>query len=219
MSSAEPSKPEAQTSNKQRHTADEEVSCTFATIREMLFDRGLDVSSFDTDKQLNLAEVLEKSHLTSVFEVDIHSAKVRVIYNLNIKYKGQDINKLKKPPVLLDDDLDDDVKNDWQFIIVTRDLPIQGKPLLANDNTEIFKIEELLINVSRHNLVPKHIPIRNPDEIKKILQNYKSTLQQFPLILNTDVQARYLALKPGELVRIERPSPSAGTYVTYRSCV
>jgi DNA-directed RNA polymerase subunit H (RpoH/RPB5) len=151
--------------------------------------------------------------------VDIHSAKVRVIYNLNIKYKGPDINKLKKPPVLIDDDVEDgNDNNKWQFIIVTRDLPIQGKPM-ASDNTEIFKIEELLINVSRHALVPKHIPIRNPDEIKKILQEYKSTPQQFPQILRTDMQARYLALKPGELVRILRPSPSAGTYEIYRSCV
>lgn len=208
--------------NKQRLTADEEVSRTFATVREMLTDRGLDVSSFDTDRHLEVHEVVEKSHLTNVFEVDVHSAKVRVIYNLNSKYKGQDINKLKKAPVHIDDALmekGDDKSSEWQFLVITRELPMQGKSGLADESTQIFKIEELLINVARHSLVPRHIPIRSPDEIKKILQIYSlKTPQQLPLIISTDPQARYLALRPGELVRIERPSPSAGTYVLYRCC-
>ena len=113
----------------------------------------------------------------------------------------------------------DDKSSEWQFLVITRELPMQGKSGLADESTQIFKIEELLINVARHSLVPRHIPIRSPDEIKKILQIYSlKTPQQLPLIISTDPQARYLALRPGELVRIERPSPSAGTYVLYRCC-
>jgi DNA-directed RNA polymerase I, II, and III subunit RPABC1 len=187
----------------------------------MLVDRGLDASSFDTDRQLEVQEVVAKSRLSAVFEVDVHSAKVRVIYNLNTKYKAQDINKLKKQPVRIDDDLEDPAESspsEWQYLIVTRELPMQGKSTV-DENTQLFRIDELLINVSKHSLVPRHIPIRSPDDIKKILQIYSlKTPQQLPLILSTDPQARYLALKPGELVRIERPSPSAGTYVLYRCC-
>lgn len=203
--------------NNQRHTADEEVRRTYATVREMLTDRGLNASSFDTDKLLAVEEVVEKSRRAQIFEIDVHSAKVRVIYNLNVKYKGQDINKLKKPPS--HDEEDEDKSPEWQYLVITRELPMQGKSTLADENMQIFKIEELLINVSKHNLVPRHIPIRAPDEIKKILQIYSlKTPQQLPLILSSDFQARYLAMKPGELVRIERPSPSAGTYVLYRCC-
>ena len=204
--------------NKQRLTSDDEVACTFSTIREMLGDRGLDVSSFDTDRQLEIQEVVAKSRLSAVFEVDVHSAKVRVIYNLNTKHKTQDINKLKKQPVQIDDDPANVQAGEWQYLIVTRELPMQGKSAV-DENTQLFRIDELLINVSHHSSVPRHIPIRSPDEINKILKMYSlKTPQQLPLILSTDPQARYLALKHGELVRIERPSPSAGTYVLYRCC-
>ena len=216
----------AKTSSKQRLTADEEVSRTFATIKEMLTDRGLDVTSFDTDKHLEIQEVVEKSHSAMVFEVDIFSAKMRVIYNLNTKYKTQEINKLKKQPTGIDDDIEDPeqtknvaVASEWQYLVVTRELPMQGKSSV-DENTQIFRIDELLVNITKHVIVPRHIPIRSQEEINSILQMYSLKIpQQVPLIQTSDPIARYLALKPGELVRIERPSPSAGTYVLYRCCV
>lgn len=211
--------------SKQRLTSDKEVARTFSTVREMLKDRGWDVSSFDTDKHLEIESVVEKSRFSTLFEVDVHSAKVRVIYNLNTKFKGQEISKLKKQPVRIDEDveeLEEDSKelssSEWQYLIITRELPMQGKSTV-DDNTQLFRIDELLINVSKHCLVPRHIPIRSPAEIEKIMKIYSLKMpQQLPLILSTDPQARYLALKPGELVRIERPSPSAGTYVLYKCC-
>jgi DNA-directed RNA polymerase subunit H (RpoH/RPB5) len=84
---------------------------------------------------------------------------------------------------------------------------------------QVFEFAELQYNPSRHMLVPSHEPIREEPEIETILRRYRlKTRYQLPLILSTDPMARYLALKPGQLVRIVRQSPSAGTYVLYRCC-
>ena len=44
-------------------------------------------------------------------------------------------------------------------------------------------------------------------------------LSQLPLILKTDPIARWLYAKPGDILRISRPSETAGKYITYRHCV
>ena len=84
---------------------------------------------------------------------------------------------------------------------------------------QVFEFAELQYNLSKHTLVPPHTAIRNEADIDEVLRRYTlKSRYQLPLILSTDPMARYLALKPGQLVRIVRESPSAGTYVLYRCC-
>ena len=107
-----------------------------------------------------------------------------------------------------------------QFIVVSREKPAQGKGVDdPSRDVQLFPIRELQYNVSRHHLVPKHVPMRDEKDIAAVLARYDlKTRYQLPLILVSDPMARYLALKPGQLVTIERPSPSAGTYYAYRCC-
>lgn len=85
---------------------------------------------------------------------------------------------------------------------------------------QVFDMNELQFNAARHSLVPKHEPIRGEAEIDAIIKAcFVKTKFQLPLILSTDTMARYLALKPGELVRITRLSPSAGISTSYRCCI
>jgi len=81
-----------------------------------------------------------------------------------------------------------------------------------------FLVDHLVNNPAEHVLVPKHerVPVGEHPELLKQMYAKKA---QFPLIVfHQDIQARILGLVPGDIVKITRPSPSAGYYVEYRVC-
>jgi DNA-directed RNA polymerase subunit H (RpoH/RPB5) len=189
------------------HNVNNEVQRSFGIIAEMLRDRGEDVSSLSS---VSAEDVVAVAGGRTVFHLDLPSCGVRVIYNLNQRFKLASIRKL----------LDDDSPR--VFIVVCKDRPvasaIKGVAEL-NKDIQLFDLRELQFNVSQHVLQPQFEPVREDAAINEIVKRYDlESRYRLPLILSTDPMARYLALKPGQLVRIIRPSPSAGSYVTYRCC-
>ncbi|XXG88676.1 hypothetical protein AAC387_Pa12g0863 [Persea americana] len=85
-------------------------------------------------------------------------------------------------------------------------------PDIPSFRFELFQEAELVINVSKHVNVPKHV-LLSSDEKSKLLERYKVKETQLPKILVSDVQARYLGACPGQVIRIIRPSPTAGKFV------
>lgn len=74
---------------------------------------------------------------------------------------------------------------------------------------------EKIINITKHYLVPKH-EVLSAEDVEKLLANYKIGRNQLPKILSSDPVAQVLKAKLGDVLKITRPSATAGETVYYR---
>ena len=80
---------------------------------------------------------------------------------------------------------------------------------------EHFKEEDLLVNITRHELVPKHILLSEEEKLV-LLDRYRLKETQLPRMQAQDPVAKYFGLKKGQVVKIIRKSETAGRYASYR---
>jgi DNA-directed RNA polymerase subunit H (RpoH/RPB5) len=113
------------------------------------------------------------------------------------------------------------------ILIILSEMPIsshisnlqQKEKLLESGHIQVFLKSELMYNPSKHELVPKHEKLTE-SEAKQVMDKYNiRTKSQLPSILKTDVMARWLGLRPGDIVKITRYNDTSGEYYYYRCCV
>ena len=106
------------------------------------------------------------------------------------------------------------------FIYQTNVTPSALKlvPSIPPATIETFHEASLVVNITHHELVPKHIKL-SEDEKKELLKRYRLKESQLPRIQRADPVALYLGLKRGEVVKIIRKSETSGRYASYRICM
>lgn len=95
------------------------------------------------------------------------------------------------------------------------------KQIIEYSKTEVFWEHEFMFNLIDHHYIPKHELLEdkyiNGDE--KFFDIYLTSKKKCPKIEVTDPVARYYNMKPGQIVKITRPSITAGYDISYRIVV
>lgn len=92
---------------------------------------------------------------------------------------------------------------------------------LNHDNSKVryFQAASIINNPLKHILVPPHEKVPAEEEAA-LLKSMYATKAQLPLIrFHEDPIARMLGLVPKDIVKITRPSLTAGECILYRLCV
>jgi DNA-directed RNA polymerase subunit H len=74
------------------------------------------------------------------------------------------------------------------------------------------------INIVEHELVPKH-EVLSKEEAEKVLNSFKITKDNLPVILSSDSVLTEIKAKAGDVLRITRKSETAGEAIYYRVVV
>ncbi|ADM11854.2 DNA-directed RNA polymerase I [Encephalitozoon intestinalis ATCC 50506] len=83
---------------------------------------------------------------------------------------------------------------------------------------EIFLVEEMIFNKTKHSWVPPH-RILSREEKEKVFNTLKLGPGDLPRILKSDAIARYYGARQGDVVEIVRKSKTAGESIYYRIVV
>jgi DNA-directed RNA polymerase subunit H (RpoH/RPB5) len=162
-------------------------SKVFTTLCEMMTDRGY---ILDGEPE----ELFEEKYY---FTNPITEEKILVICNINKKVGKQDIRNIF---IILESD---DISH--CIIIVDGQLtPDANKAInMSQQRIEVFTTDNLVFNVTKHILVPEHIPL-NEQEKKDLLTRYHIKENQIPRMLSSDPVAMYYGLLQGTVVKIIR---------------
>jgi DNA-directed RNA polymerase I, II, and III subunit RPABC1 len=183
---------------------------SFRTILEMIEDRGLSLP--DHVNKNNFQAIFEGHENKTIFQVVMN--KIKILYYLPPKFRWAELKKT----------LEEDTDGSYDIIfLVVREKVSESNAKLINALAlpiQTWELKKLQFNITKHVLVPKHEVIRDDNEISLIVERYSlKNKHQLPHILKNDPMSRYLGLKGGEVVKITRPSPTAGEYILYRCCL
>lgn len=97
---------------------------------------------------------------------------------------------------------------------------MKSKKYLVNTNyfrrCWLLNLDHITVNLKKHRLVSPHKPIKDENEIKKILEKCNCKKLNLPVISRHDIMSNYTLASPGDIMVIQRTSKTTGDYPFYR---
>jgi DNA-directed RNA polymerase subunit H (RpoH/RPB5) len=209
-----------------------EIDRAIENLKAMLSElRKEDIDDID-EQEPNIDRQEFYNETTPIY---FNTDKTTIIFALTKKLRQDIIEELKKNKTNIDtiihDPKTDNKYNGKYNIILIFGNDILTTPTVTQLNLidkvlqkkkgmlQFFQLNELQFNPTKHQLVPPHRKL-NQEESTDIMTKYliKSKLQM-PIIPKTDVIAKWLGLKQGEIVEIIRHNENSGKSYYYRCCI
>ena len=200
-----------------------EIDIVINNLKEMLLDRGDNIDEFeehevDIDRDEFYSDNLIEFHTSNTTIIFALTKKMRRSILEELRDTSEDIMKFvekynNKPNIILV------FSNDTNSTPIVQQLNKYDKILQKQRGSlQCFHIKNLLFNPTKHFLVPKHIKL-TPEEATEVMDKYLVKKNQMPYILHTDVISKWLGLKHGDIVKIERLNENSGISYYYRVCI
>lgn len=187
-------------------------------ILEQLENRGYEVEKY-TNFSLHELHILNQNKQLDIYLEGNDKPSLYIKYHIGSKLKPKDIYDF------LEDLENSDLDENTELIVIMKDKMNDTmknfiKNLYHKDRkfVIVFNIHRLLFNILEHSYVPRHEVLR--DEEKETLKKDLNIIDesQFPEIDRLDPVAQAIGLKPGQICKIYRKSPTAVYSVYYRLC-
>ena len=183
--------------------------------------RGFDTSDYEGFSINELQAMYKNKQMDMLVTNNTTGKKIFIKYHLDSKLKSN----------IIYDNIDDlyDIENVLtdtdELIIIGKDqindsLKALIEQIYLNDKRfiNIYNLNNYLCNILENELVPKHRVMTFEEKAEIVKKYYITDGKQFPEISRFDPVAQAIGARPGNLIEIIRPSPTAITTKYYRLC-
>ncbi|KAD3338598.1 hypothetical protein R6Q59_026551 [Mikania micrantha] len=186
------------------------------TLLEMLRDRGYDIPDSDIDLTLRQFRDLHGK------DIDVDSLRISASHVSDSENKvlavfcGTGVVKVNAIRWIATQIMN---KQDLSRLIIVVQSHITNQAMKAVDlfpfKVEIFQITDLLVNITKHVLKPKHRVITDREK-EKLLMKFNLDEKQLPRMSQKDAIAQYYGLEKGQVIEVTYNGEITGLHVTYR---
>jgi DNA-directed RNA polymerase subunit H (RpoH/RPB5) len=184
--------------------------------------RGFNIGDYENFSINELRAMYDNKELDMLVTNEDTGKKIYVKYHIDTKIKQTTLYDYIEDLF----ELETVLNNNDELVIITKDR--------VNDNikaflTQIYKrnnkfiniinINDYLYNILEHKLVPHHYILNETEKNEIYKKYYISGTKNLPDISRFDPVAVAIGLRPGEVIEITRPSPTAITSMYYRICI
>ena len=203
-----------------------EIDRAIENLKAMLSElRGDNIDEFEEhESDIDRQEFYNENNI-----IEFNTDNTTIIFALTKKMRQDIIEQLKKSKNNIETFVN--TYNDKYNIILIFGNDILTSPTITQLNLidkilqkkkgmlQYFQLNELQFNPTKHQLVPPHRKLSS-EESTEIMNKYliKSKLQM-PIILKTDVIAKWHGLKQGDIVEIIRYNENSVKSYYYRCCI
>jgi len=203
-----------------------EIDIAIDNIKSMLQDRGDNIDEFvEHEVDIDREEFYNDKNIT-----EFHTSNTTIIFALTKKLRRTILEEIKNASKGDTESFIQKYNKKKNFIIIISDDTVSS-PIVQQLNTfdkilqkmggslQYFHIKNLLFDPTKHVLVPKHTKL-SPEEVSTVMEKYLiKGKNQFPYIFHSDPIARWMGLKQGDVVQIDRYNENSGLSYYYRVCV